>query len=160
MQRFTGDQRAQVFALWSERGDISKLAALVEKQPELLNLAWRGVAKYRASRGDFRGALELAERFGERPILPEAGSAGSIEQLQKDVYASANNYQAGFALHQQQMQEKKIDDALMTVRRFTSQPTAPAYFHFLESEAWIAKGDQERAWKARLAFEAAKAKPQ
>ncbi len=44
----------------------------------------------------------------------------------------------------------------MTVRHFTDEQNAPAYFHFLEAEAWAAKQNWERAWSAWQAFEAAK----
>jgi hypothetical protein len=49
-----------------------------------------------------------------------------------------------------------VDEALMTVRHFTDLPGCPRYFHFLEAEAWAAKQDWERAWKAREKFDAAK----
>ncbi len=33
----------------------------------------------------------------------------------------------------------KDDDALATVRHFTAQPDAPAYFYYLQAETWAAK---------------------
>ena len=42
----------------------------------------------------------------------------------------------------------KTEDALATVRHFTARPSAPAYFHYLEAEAWAAKQDWERAWQS------------
>ena len=158
LQTMKPEQRARLFALWSERGNLADLNRLVEEQPEFVGTAWLGVAKFRASRSDYRGALELAKRFGERPALPDPTKGLSIEQLQNQVHASANNYGAGFALYQIQMQQNKIEDALISVRRYTAQKDVPPYFHFLESEAWIAKGDSERAWDARQKFEAARTK--
>jgi len=158
LQTLTREQRTQLFALWAERGDLAQLASLLEQQTQWLSLGWWGAAKHRAEQGDFRGALDLTKRFGVRPTLPEVVRGMSTEQLRKDVYARSNNYQAGLGLYQEQIQENKIDDALVTVRRFTSQPDAPAYFHFLESEGWMAKGNAERAWKAWQAFESAREK--
>lgn len=158
LQTLTREQRGKLFALWSDRGDAAQLARALEEQPAWMPLAWRGVAKHRASQKDFRGAFELAQQYGSKPTLPEAAKGGSLEELQQQVHSTANNYGAGFALYQLQMQANKIDDALLTVRRFTSQPDAPAYFHFLEAEAWAAKGDWERAWNARQKFEAPSAK--
>jgi hypothetical protein len=54
------------------------------------------------------------------------------------------------------MERGLIDEALATIRHFTDLPGAPRYFHFLESEAWAAKKDWERAWKAREKFDAGK----
>ena len=156
LRTMKSEQRAQLFALWSERGDVADLKRFIDQQPEFLGLAWLGVAKARASQSDFRGALELAKQFGNRPTLPNAATGSSIEQLQNEVHASANNYGAGFTLFQAQTQQSKIDDALITVRRFTSQKDVPPYFHFLESEAWLAKGDAERAWVARQKFDSSR----
>jgi tetratricopeptide (TPR) repeat protein len=82
----------------------------------------------------------------------------AIEQLQKAFVSNPTDYQAGVALYQQQMHDKKFDDALNTARRFTGRPGAPAYFHFLEAEGWLAKGNYERGWQAWSAYDAAKAK--
>lgn len=149
------EQRARLFSLWSEHGDPARLAAFVEQRPEMLNLAWRGLAKYQASRKDFRGAVDLAIRFGTRPALPKAVSGSSIEELQRNILTDPNNYEAAYTLIQQQKQEGKMDDALITLRRVTGQSGSPAYFHFLEAEAWAAKEDWERAWTAWQAFAAA-----
>lgn len=153
LRALTRKQHARFFGLWIERGDLAQLTALLEKQPEWMNLAWRGPARWRANKGEFRRAMELAQRFGDKPTLPTPTADVSLEQLQRDAYSSANNFAAGFALFQLQMQQNKIDDALVTVRRFSSRPGAPGYFNFLESEAWAAKGEWERAWNARKKFD-------
>ncbi|MBA2622433.1 MAG: hypothetical protein H0U88_02265 [Chthoniobacterales bacterium] len=56
------------------------------------------------------------------------------------------------------MEARKMDDALITLRRCAEQPGAPAYFHFLEAEAWAAKENWERAWAAWKTFDAARGK--
>lgn len=148
LHSLTSQQRARLFFLWAQRGNLQKLAAFVDHNEELLKFAWRGVAKERSTQKDFRGAVELAQRFSTPPKLPPVAPNESIELLQQEVFASANDYEAGFSLFKRQMQDGHVDDALVTVRRFTDQPNAPAYFHFLEAEAWSAKGDAERAWNA------------
>ncbi|MFL6594347.1 MAG: O-antigen ligase family protein [Chthoniobacterales bacterium] len=148
LHTLTNDQKTRLFASWSERGDLRQLSTFADNNDDLLKFAWRGVAKQRANEKDFRGAVDLARRFSTPPKLPPVPPNESTEQLQQRVFASANNYEAGLALYQKQMQEGRTDDALITVRRFTDQPNAPAYFHFLEANAWSAKGDWERAWNA------------
>jgi hypothetical protein len=78
--------------------------------------------------------------------------------LRQALHASPDNYALGFQLYHEQMQQGLIDEALVTVRHFTDLPGAPRYFHFLEAEAWSAREDWERAWKAREKFDAAPAK--
>jgi hypothetical protein len=117
--------------------------------------AWRGVAKYHASQNDFRAAVEITRKHGGTPVLPPVGPRTPIDQLRQALHADRDNYGIGFHLYTEQMNQEKIDEALMTVRHFTDLPGCPRYFHFLESEAWAAKKDWERAWKARQKFESA-----
>lgn len=156
LESLSANQRAQLIELWAERGDLARLASTVERHPDWLPAASAGIAKYRAQQRDFRGAIELALRFGIRPALPQtpANSAG-IDDLQKSLAADPRNYAIGFALYRQQKNAGRIDDALDTLRHFTSLPRPPAYFYFLESEAWAARQDWERAWDAYLKFESA-----
>jgi hypothetical protein len=120
--------------------------------------AWRAMAKYHASRNDFRSAFEVVRRFGEMPPLPEAAASSSLEQLQQAFHAAPENYGVGYQLYREQMREGKTDDALMTARHFTELTSCPLYFHFLEGEAWAAKENWERAWKAWEKSQTAKAK--
>ncbi|MGZ5018802.1 MAG: O-antigen ligase family protein [Chthoniobacterales bacterium] len=146
-------QKEKLFALWSERGDLARLVALLDKHPDWRPLAWRSEAKFLAERKDFHGAFELVRQFGGSPPLPQPMSTSSIEQLQKDSLGNPANYETGLALYRTQMKENKIDDALVTLRRFTERKDAPEYFHFLEAEAWAAKENWERAWNAWQEFD-------
>ncbi|HEV3409364.1 MAG TPA: O-antigen ligase family protein [Chthoniobacterales bacterium] len=148
------EQKRKLFSLWSERGDLVRLASLLEQWPELLELGWRGLARHRAASGDFAEALRLTKQFGQKPALPPVPQGVSLEHLEKTALAHPNDYATGFAVFQQQMQQNRVDDALVTVRRYTERPAAPAYFYFLEAEAWAAKGNWERAWAAWEKFEA------
>jgi tetratricopeptide (TPR) repeat protein len=154
LHTMTPEERFTLFKHWAERGDANELARAVEKHPDWMPFAWRGLAKYHAARKNFRAAIELARRYGEPPPLPAAAQNSSIDQLRQALHASPDNYALGFQLYHEQMQQRLIDEALVTVRHFTDLPGAPPYFHFLEAEAWAAKEDWERAWKAREKFEA------
>jgi hypothetical protein len=124
--------------------------------PDWMNYAWRAVAKYHASRNDFRSAFEVVRRFGDTPPLPEAAAGSSIDQLRQALHAMPDNYGVGYQLYREQMREGKIDEALMTARHFTELESCPHYFHFLEAEAWAGKGNWERAWKAWERFQTAR----
>ncbi len=140
-------QQRELFALWRERGERARLLVLVEENPSLLPQAWRAVAQAQAERGDFRAAVELAQRFSLPPKLPETANVAPAQGF------APNDYLGGLALYQEQMRAGKIADALITVRRFTDQPAAPAYFHFLEAQAWAAQENWERAWTAWRKFD-------
>jgi tetratricopeptide (TPR) repeat protein len=156
LQTMTVEEKTALFKHWAERGDPAALARAVETHPDWMPFAWRGLAKYQAAQKNFRVAVELIRRYGEKPTLPPVARNSSIDQLRQALHADPDNYNLGFQLYQAQMQQALIDEALVTVRHFTDLPAAPRYFHFLESEAWAAKQDWERAWKAREKFDAGK----
>ena len=74
LQTFSSEEKIKFFSLWGERGDVNELVRAVETHPDWMSHAWRAMAKYHASRNDFRSALELVRRFGETPPLPEAAT--------------------------------------------------------------------------------------
>jgi hypothetical protein len=152
----TPEEKVRLFKYWAERGDPAELSRAMEAHPDWIAYAWRGLAKYQASQKNFRAAVELVRRHREAPPLPAPAQNSSIDQLRQALHASPNNYGLGFQLYHEQMQQALIDEALMTVRHFTDLPGAPRYFHYLEAEAWAAKQDWERAWKAWEKFDAAK----
>lgn len=155
LETFTPEEKRKFFQTWADRGDAAELVRTVEMHPEWMSDAWRGVAKQYAARNDFRAALQLFRRYGGSPPLPQVAEGSSIDLLRQALHADPDNFGIGFQLYQAQMRKGQIDEALMTVRHFTDLPGCPRYFHFLESEAWAAKENWERAWKARQKFETA-----
>jgi tetratricopeptide (TPR) repeat protein len=149
------EEKLAFFSLWSERGDLDRLAQAVEQHPDWLRFAWLGMATYHAKQNDFQAAYELTQSYGEAVALPRLSGNSSLEELTKRYYAAPDNYAAGYALYREQKQRGLIDDALMTARHFSERPGSPAYFHFLEAQCWAAKENWERAWSAWQAFRAA-----
>jgi hypothetical protein len=149
-------EKLALFALWSERGDLEKLAQAVEQRPNWTSYAWLGMAKYNAGKKDFRSAYELTQRFGEPVAMPRISIGSSLEELQRRFYAAPENYAVGYALYREQMRRDRIDDALLTARHFSERSNAPAYFHFLEAQCWAEKQNWERAWNAWQEFQSAK----
>jgi O-antigen ligase len=151
LRSFSETEKLALFALWSERGDPQEISRAVEQRPDWLRYAWLGIAKYKASKNDFRGAYELTQQYGEPVVLPRATNT-SLQDLEGGFHVSPNNYRIGYELYRAQMENSRIDDALFTVRHFSERPNTPAYFHFLEAECWAAKQNWERAWNAWQAF--------
>jgi O-antigen ligase len=148
LETFSSEEKVRFFALWADRGDPEELVRSVATHPDWMGDAWRSIAKYHASRKDFRRAFEIVRRFGAAPAMPETAGESSLEQLRQAFHANPNNYSIGYALSREQTRENKIEEALMTLRHFTEQPSCPRYFYFLEAEAWAAKENWERAWNA------------
>jgi hypothetical protein len=157
LQSFNETEKLALFALWSERGDPEEISRAVEQRPDWLPYAWLGIAKYKASKNDFRGAYELTQRYGQPVALPRAATNFSLQDLEERFHAAPNNYGIGYELYRAQMQNSRLDDALLTARHFSERPNSPAYFHFLEARCWAEKQNWERAWNAWQAFQAAQA---
>jgi len=155
LQSFSETEKLALFAVWSERGNPEEISRAIEQRPEWLGYAWLGMAKYKASKNDFRAAYELAQRYGEPVALPRVATNFSLQDLESRFAAAPYNYGIGYELYRAEVQSGHVDDALLTARHFSERPNSPAYFHFLEAQCWAEKQNWERAWKAWQAFHAA-----
>ena len=155
LQSFSETEKLALFAFWSERGDPEEISRGVEQHPDWLRYAWLGIAKHNSSRNDFRAAYELTQQYGEPVALPRVATNFSLQDLENRFAATPNNYGIGYELYRAQMQNGRVDDALLTARHFSERPNSPAYFHFLEAQCWAEKQNWERAWNAWQAFHAA-----
>jgi len=155
LQSFSETEKLALFALWSERGEAEDVSRVVEQHPDWLRYAWAGVAKYKAGKKDFHAAYELTQRYGEPVALPPVAANLSLQDLEKRLHDAPYNYGIGYELYRAQMQNRQVDDALLTARHFSERPTSPAYFHFLEAQCWAEEQYWERAWNAWQEFQAA-----
>jgi tetratricopeptide (TPR) repeat protein len=155
LKSFTETEKLALFTYWSERGDGEKLSRATEQHPDWLQYAWFGLAKSKASKGDFRGAYELTQHYGEPVALPRINSNADILQLESQYRGSPDSYAIGYTLYRAQKQKGRIDDALQTVRHFSERKNSPVYWKYLEAELWAEKQTYDRAWKAWESFHAA-----
>ena len=152
LKSLSDTEKLVFFELWSERGDLEELVRSVQDNPDWTRYAWLGIAKYNASKKDFRSAYEMIQRFGDAVALPRISPGASLEELENRYRAAPDNYAVGYALYREQLQHGRVDDALLTVRHFSERANSPAYFRFLEAQSWAAKQNWERAWNAWLAY--------
>ncbi len=159
LQRFSLKQKRRLFELWSTHDPLDELLRGVEAHPEWLEFAWLGVARHHAAQGEFADAWRLVSRYEPPPLLPRVATDEPMTALEQKFATNPADFAAGYALYRAQMAAGKADDALATVRHFTAQPEAPAYFYFLEAEAWAAQQNWERAWRSWQEYETRRAKP-
>ena len=153
LHSFSETEKLALFALWSERGNSEEISRVVVQRADWLRYAWLGMAKYKASKGDFRTAYELTQRYGEPVAVPRVASNLSVQDLENRFHAAPDSYGIGYELYRAQMQNGRVDEALLTARHFSERPNSPAYFHFLEAQCWAEKQNWERAWNAWQAFQ-------
>jgi tetratricopeptide (TPR) repeat protein len=159
LRGFSSEQKKRLFELWSERGPIDELLRNVQTDPEWIEFAWPGVVRYHAGRQEFKQAWQLVRQHAPPPALPKETRGASISQLEQELYASPGDFAAGYRLYRAQIEAGNTDDALATIRHFTSRPDAPAYFYYLEAQAWAAKENWERACQSWRSYEATRQKP-
>ncbi|HLW34098.1 MAG TPA: O-antigen ligase family protein [Chthoniobacterales bacterium] len=152
---YSEPEKLALFSLWSDRGDGEMLARAIQQHPDWLSYAWFGMAKYDASKNDFRAAYDLTQKYGGPAALPRISSNASLIELESQFRASPDNYAIGYELYRAQQQAGRTDDALNTLRHFSERRNSPVYFKYLESQLWAEKQDYERAWKAWESFHAA-----
>jgi O-antigen ligase len=154
LQSFGEIEKLALFALWSERGDSEEISRVVVQHADWLRYAWLGIAKYKACEGDFRAAYELTQRYGEPVAVPRVASNLSLQDLENRFHAAPDSSGIGYELYRAQMQNGRVDEALLTAHHFSERPHSAAYFHFLEAQCWAEKQNWERAWNAWQAFQA------
>ncbi|HVI81332.1 MAG TPA: O-antigen ligase family protein [Chthoniobacterales bacterium] len=155
LKSFTETEKLALFTYWSDRGDAEQLFRATEQHPDWLPYAWFGLAKYHATKNDFRAAYELTERYGEPVALPRIDLNADLPQLESRYRSTPDNYAIGYALYRAQQRAGRIDDALITVRHFSERGNSPAFWKYLEAQLWAEKQNWDRAWKSWESFHAA-----
>src|SRR5262249_19543195 len=108
LKSFTETEKLALFTYWSERGDSEKLSRAAETHPDWLPYAWFGLAKYHASKNDYKAAYGLTERYGDPVALPRLSSNADLLQLESQYRAAPDNYAIGYALYRAQEQASRI----------------------------------------------------
>jgi len=96
LRSFGETEKLALFAFWSERGDPEEISRAVEEHPDWLRYAWLGVAKYKASKNDFRAGYELTQRYGEPVALRCRTVALMMRSLQPVILANGETHRAIF----------------------------------------------------------------
>jgi O-antigen ligase len=148
LKEFDTVEKKRLFALWSRHEPLDGLVRATTAHPDWLEFAWPGVARWQAGRGEYREAWRLVRQYSAPPPMPVSSGAGSLPELERKFIADPRDYANGYALYRAQLATGKSDDALSTIRHFTAQPDAPAYFSYLEAEGWAMQQNWQRAWQS------------
>src|SRR5262249_17592856 len=69
LKSYSEPEKLALFSLWSDRGDGEMLQRAIEQHPTWISYAWFGIAKYDASKNDFRAAYDLTQKYGEPALM-------------------------------------------------------------------------------------------
>src|SRR5437764_8062563 len=101
------------------------LSPRIQIHPDLISYSWYCIAKYDASKNDFRTAYDLAQKYGEAVAMPRINSKASLIELESQFRVAPDNYAIGYELYRAQKQAGRTDDALQTVRHFSEHRASP-----------------------------------
>lgn len=141
-------QKRALFKLWSGKADSAQFLAHVETKEEWMQIAWPFAAECHASKGDYRGAYELARRRMPASKVPQISVRQSVGILQKDFYSNPGDFARGYALYDAEMHAGAPGDALITLEKLATLNHCPTYFFALEADLYAASGKWKDAWEA------------
>lgn len=146
LANFSVAQRKAFFEAWRRKGDVNRMATMLQENPEWAADAWMALAESHALKKDFQAAYLLAIKNAPKPALPDFIKPGTTEELVRAVLFE-KDFSAGYALYFRNLTEGKPEEALKTLRGFIDNPKCPVYFHYLAAEREAELFSWERAWK-------------
>lgn len=129
----TSEQRRDLFQLWADRGDREALLHALGQNRSWLEDGWRIVAREAASKGSFREAFEIAERFVTPPPTPAAPTGYSTRELERDFRLNPTDMGTGVLLFLSQRANRLHEDALLTLERIQRLGDPPLYLDYEEA---------------------------
>ena len=143
-------QKKQFLMIWAKSGDKSALLEQVPKHEEWLPIAWPIFVDLQLSRNNHQRAYEIAHCFAKLPAVPQLPAEGgsSASDLNRRVYANAEDFAAALGLCLQYQKSGATDDALVVLQKVTALKNCPAYFHRLKAEALASRNDWPQALEA------------
>lgn len=157
LARLEARERTELFTLWSQR-DPAGFTAEMSRHPDWLGDGWLLLARAEAAQGQYREALQLAQRFGPKPPLPNLQEGRPLATLEREFFLNRGDLLKGLALYRAQRLAGKNQDALETVRKLGALSSPPYYLQELESELEGELGHWEQAWVAWQTYQAAQAR--
>jgi tetratricopeptide (TPR) repeat protein len=146
---FTPEQLRTFFSFWYHR-DREELCAFLEANPEHNTVAWDLAVKGLAEKKDYKKAYHLIREFDAPRVIPAQITTKTLGELRTDFLLHPNDLTKGMLLYQEQMLEKKTEDAFQTIRQLTSLKDCPKYLHFHEAEHHSQRSNFQQAYQCWL----------
>lgn len=107
------------------------ISILEEKQkmtaPELASRTTRAIARFYATKGDYKKAVQSALSELERAVPPRP-MTGTESELHLRLAREPDDFAAGYALYLLYRNDERTKDAFLLTQKMIKQPGCPAYF--------------------------------
>lgn len=147
LETLTPEERLAMFKLWYQRGDRARLIRMLGEEKSWRTDGWPVLADDLASKGDYRGAWQLAMDAVHPPAYKPISRGGDTAQLSRNFTMHPTDSSYGLELYEIQKTKGLWDDALMTLGKLSQLPEAPKRLIYEESVILARKGDYVRAWE-------------
>ncbi len=149
------EEKVELFRLWQQRGDRSKLKAMLQKFPAWLQDGWMVMCEELAKDGDYEGAYRLATHYQLPPISPSVSTLADIGQLEQAFLFNPTDPRRGIDLYFAQKSKLQWNGALATLDKVASLPNSPPYVFYEMASVYAQKEDYRKAWELVARFLAA-----
>jgi tetratricopeptide (TPR) repeat protein len=143
---FTPGDAGEFFGTWKERRGNGAFVRELAQHPAWEAVGWWWAAVALAEERDWSGAFALTDRHLPRPVMP--GVPVDLSRAREMVKRYPDDLAAGYALAAAASQAGDWPTAVERLEKLSKLPEAPAYFHFLQSEALRKLGREAEAWQA------------
>lgn len=140
-------QMRKFFQIWNERGNRPALIEALESHKGWQKAGAPILSDYYAKSGNFERAYLTLRPFMKTPKWPESGG-DSLAEMERRYYMTPENFGNTYSLIHSRMDRGEMAIALVALRKVTSLPNCPGYFHFLEAECAAAQQNWPQAWEA------------
>jgi hypothetical protein len=147
LETLTPEERLSLFKLWYQRGERPRLLRMLAEDKGWRADGWPVLAEDLATKGDFRGAWQLAMDAIRPPTYKPVSRGGDIAELSRSFTMHPTDSSYGLELYELQKSRGLWDDALMTLDKLSHLPEAPKRFLYEQSVILERKGDYVRAWE-------------
>jgi hypothetical protein len=152
LKSLTPAQRHDLFKAWWSQGDQVQMMEIVHEHPEWDDQTWIYQAQFAAKENDFKSACEIANRFVQRPAIPQALPNEDLADMQADFASRPDSLTLGLTLLLEQQKENQLAGAITTLEAVLKIPNAPPYLNYLGAQFYAQRGDWPHAWQAWQAY--------
>ncbi|MDX1953690.1 MAG: O-antigen ligase family protein [Verrucomicrobiota bacterium] len=151
LDHWSNEQLAEFLNLWESNGKAEELEKFLVDHPKYQKMAWRAMARQKASQKEFQAACEIVLSSVTAPALPVADSSRSEDKLLHAMMFQ-NDFVAGYSFFLIQMKNQKTNEALRVLEQLTTRPGCPKYLFFVDAELKSKMADWVGAWNSLQEF--------
>lgn len=144
--------RHLLFQIWSQRGDRAELIRSLETNTIWQQDGWQILSQEYARDGKYEEAFKLARRYESPAASPSISAMAQLNQLEQNFLFNPTDPRRGIDLYFAYKTKGDWTQALATLEKISTLPTAPYYLTYEMASIYAEKGDFRRAWELMFQY--------